>query len=127
MSLEIGVEVASGSDAGVFSHGENAREMEAIEKPFVIAHHATCVGGGLEMSLSCDFRLAADSPGKGAGPGRPITFAFNGGPGSSSLWLHMGVLGPKRVVVSDPTPTPVVGTQDTHTLTIDPPQPAQTP
>jgi carboxypeptidase C (cathepsin A) len=37
---------------------------------------------------------------------RPILFAFNGGPGSSSLWLHMGVLGPKRVVVSDPTPTP---------------------
>jgi len=37
---------------------------------------------------------------------RPVTFAFNGGPGSSSLWLHMGVLGPKRVVVSDPTPTP---------------------
>lgn len=36
-------------------------EMEAIEKPFVIAHHATCVGGGLEMSLSCDFRLAAKS------------------------------------------------------------------
>jgi carboxypeptidase C (cathepsin A) len=37
---------------------------------------------------------------------RPILFAFNGGPGSSSLWLHMGVLGPKRVVVSDPGPTP---------------------
>lgn len=28
---------------------------------------------------------------------RPITFAFNGGPGSSSVWLHMGALGPKRV------------------------------
>jgi len=28
---------------------------------------------------------------------RPITFAFNGGPGSSSVWLHMGLLGPKRV------------------------------
>ena len=40
------------------------------------------------------------------GGARPVTFAFNGGPGSSSLWLHMGVLGPKRVVVSDPTPTP---------------------
>jgi carboxypeptidase C (cathepsin A) len=37
---------------------------------------------------------------------RPITFAFNGGPGSSSLWLHMGVLGPRRVLVSDPKPTP---------------------
>jgi carboxypeptidase C (cathepsin A) len=33
-------------------------------------------------------------------------FAYNGGPGSSSYWLHMGVLGPKRVVVSDPVSTP---------------------
>ena len=36
-------------------------EMEHIEKPIVVAHHAACVGGGLEMSLSCDFRLAAKS------------------------------------------------------------------
>lgn len=33
---------------------------------------------------------------------RPIVFAYNGGPGSSSFWLHMGVLGPKRIVVNDP-------------------------
>ncbi|WP_404313083.1 peptidase S10 [Agrococcus terreus] len=32
---------------------------------------------------------------------RPVTFAFNGGPGSASVWLHMGVLGPKRVVMGD--------------------------
>jgi len=32
---------------------------------------------------------------------RPITFAFNGGPGSASIWLHMGALGPRRVVVND--------------------------
>lgn len=32
---------------------------------------------------------------------RPLTFAFNGGPGSSSVWLHMGTLGPKRVVMDD--------------------------
>lgn len=32
---------------------------------------------------------------------RPITFSFNGGPGSSSVWLHMGVLGPRRVVLND--------------------------
>jgi carboxypeptidase C (cathepsin A) len=37
---------------------------------------------------------------------RPVLFAFNGGPGSSSIWLHMGALGPRRVVVSDPGPTP---------------------
>jgi enoyl-CoA hydratase len=36
-------------------------EMEGIEKPIVVAHHARCVGGSLEMSLSCDFRLAAKS------------------------------------------------------------------
>jgi enoyl-CoA hydratase/carnithine racemase len=36
-------------------------EMEHIEKPFVSAIHAPCVGGGLELSLSCDFRLAAKS------------------------------------------------------------------
>ncbi|HVS37972.1 MAG TPA: hypothetical protein VMS17_20600 [Gemmataceae bacterium] len=32
---------------------------------------------------------------------RPITFAFNGGPGSSSVWLHLGAFGPKRVVLGD--------------------------
>lgn len=32
---------------------------------------------------------------------RPLTFSFNGGPGSSSVWLHMGVLGPRRVVLTD--------------------------
>lgn len=37
---------------------------------------------------------------------RPIMFAFNGGPGWSSLWLQMGWLGPKRVSVSDLRPTP---------------------
>ncbi len=39
---------------------------------------------------------------KPAGPGaRPVTFAFNGGPGSSSVWLHLGLLGPRRVVMGD--------------------------
>ncbi|KCZ47588.1 MULTISPECIES: S10 family peptidase [unclassified Hyphomonas] len=35
-----------------------------------------------------------------AGSDRPVTFVFNGGPGSASVWLHLGLLGPKRVVVA---------------------------
>ncbi len=37
---------------------------------------------------------------------RPITFAYNGGPGSSSIWLHMGALGPRRIVTTDAAATP---------------------
>ncbi|WHZ18945.1 MAG: Carboxypeptidase-related protein [Rhodanobacteraceae bacterium] len=37
---------------------------------------------------------------------RPVTFIYNGGPGSSTVWLHMGAWGPKRVVTSDDTHTP---------------------
>jgi carboxypeptidase C (cathepsin A) len=36
---------------------------------------------------------------EGRDPNRPVTFLFNGGPGSGSLWLHMGAFGPKRVVI----------------------------
>ncbi|MBK6759909.1 MAG: peptidase S10 [Ignavibacteria bacterium] len=32
---------------------------------------------------------------------RPVTISFNGGPGSSSVWLHLGVLGPRRVAMND--------------------------
>jgi carboxypeptidase C (cathepsin A) len=36
---------------------------------------------------------------EGDDPARPVTFMFNGGPGSASLWLHMGVMGPRRIVL----------------------------
>jgi carboxypeptidase C (cathepsin A) len=39
---------------------------------------------------------------EGAQPGtRPVIFAFNGGPGSASVWLHLGLLGPRRVLMGD--------------------------
>ncbi|HWA31176.1 MAG TPA: hypothetical protein VG867_08755 [Rhizomicrobium sp.] len=44
---------------------------------------------------------------KGADPSkRPITFVYNGGPGSATVWLHMGAWGPKRIVTADDTHTP---------------------
>src|SRR5580698_4222140 len=37
---------------------------------------------------------------------RPITFIYNGGPGSSTVWLHMGAFGPKRVLTADSSHSP---------------------
>jgi carboxypeptidase C (cathepsin A) len=37
---------------------------------------------------------------------RPVTFLFNGGPGSSTVWLHMGAFGPRRVITADNSHTP---------------------
>lgn len=50
---------------------------------------------------------------------RPVTFVFNGGPGSSSLWLHLGVLGPRVVDAGEPdrpTPPPYALLDNPHTL-----------
>ena len=51
---------------------------------------------------------------------RPITFSFNGGPGSSSVWLHLGLLGPRRVRVTDadnqPIPPPYRLEDNLHSL-----------
>lgn len=48
---------------------------------------------------------------------RPITYTFNGGPGSSSVWLHMGALGPKRIKMNaDGTPTSVPYTVEDNDL-----------
>ena len=49
----------------------------------------------------------------GSGPERPVTFVFNGGPGASSAYLHVGALGPRRVAFTDrgaplPPPTALV-------------------
>ena len=40
------------------------------------------------------------------GAARPVTFLYNGGPGSSTMWLHMGAFGPRRVVTSTDAHTP---------------------
>ncbi len=62
---------------------------------------------------------------------RPVCFAFNGGPGSSSVWLHLGALGPKRMAINDdgsmpPPPYALVDNPDTwfdlfDLVFIDPP------
>ena len=58
----------------------------------------------------------------GSDPGtRPVTIAFNGGPGSSSVWLHLGLFGPRRVVMGDAgalTPPPWGLTDNAESLLV---------
>jgi len=80
----------------------------------VVTHHQITVNGALLKYTATTGRLPLKRPdGKieaemffvaytldGQDPAkRPLTFAFNGGPGSSTIWLHMGALGPKRVMM----------------------------
>ena len=52
---------------------------------------------------------------------RPVTFCFNGGPGSSSVWLHLGALGPRRVKLNDDgtMPPPPFGLTDNEFSILD--------
>lgn len=65
------------------------------------------------------FSVVYTNEGIGNRANRPITFCFNGGPGSSSVWLHIGAFGPKRIVIPDdatqPRP-PYALTDNIHTL-----------
>lgn len=110
-----------------------AAKPEAEPKPErSVTHHSIQTGGSpLAYTATAGTFILRDSKGEpwarmgytaytkdGADVNsRPITFAFNGGPGSSSIWLHMGVLGPKRVVVPNaefalPAPYRVVDNED---------------
>jgi carboxypeptidase C (cathepsin A) len=52
------------------------------------------------------FKDAGGGKGAEAKGSRPVTFIFNGGPGSASFWLHMGAFGPRRIVTSTDAHTP---------------------
>lgn len=51
------------------------------------------------------FYVAYVKDGEKGQTNRPVTFLYNGGPGSSTLWLHMGAFGPQRIVTADHTHT----------------------
>ena len=90
------------------------------EKPPVVTHHQITLGGKpVAYTATAGYLPMKDENGKlkanvffvaytkdGASSKRPITYAFNGGPGSSSVWLHLGAIGPKRVVLTDEGWTP---------------------
>jgi len=74
------------------------------------AVHYTATAGTLQIKddeekvIGVMFYVAYTEDGVAAGS-RPVTFLYNGGPGSASLWLHMGSVGPVRVVTESPKAT----------------------
>jgi carboxypeptidase C (cathepsin A) len=82
----------------------------AEEKPVITHHKITLAGKALAYTATTGFLPIKDEQGHieanmfyvaytsdNSAPKRPLTFAFNGGPGSATIWLHMGCFGPKRV------------------------------
>ena len=88
-----------------------------FEARSVTSHTATIDGRKLAYTATAGTLTIRDDDGKptaslfyvayttGNGDARPVTFLYNGGPGSSSMWLHMGSLGPVRVRTDSPQPT----------------------
>lgn len=102
---------------------ESAKEKDSTkaasggEPQLSVTQHQITVGGKvLRYKVTAGYMLMRDESGKakanifftaytredaGDVSKRPVLFSFNGGPGSASLWLHLGVIGPRRVLMGD--------------------------
>ncbi len=113
-----------------------AKKTPAFAKEKSVVTHHTVTVGGHEIAYTATagtlvlkkeddtpqaavFFVAYTKDGVEDVRSRPVTFAFNGGPGSSSVWLHLGVLGPRRVLMEDdgsPLPPPYRLVDNAYTL-----------
>ncbi|HKW80353.1 MAG TPA: peptidase S10 [Casimicrobiaceae bacterium] len=115
-------------DPVMYSNSPAASLATAAEVAAVTHHQLTVNGTALNYTATAGHLTAHDLTSgmpeasffyvaytlDGANPAtRPVTFFYNGGPGSSTVWLHLGSFGPKRLVTGDPatsapTPFPLV-------------------
>ncbi len=92
--------------------GDAEKDKAPKEEPPIVTHHEIHVGGKiLRYTATTGFMpIRNEESGEieaniffmaytldGAAPKRPLMFSFNGGPGSASIWLHLGAIGPRRV------------------------------
>lgn len=96
--------------------GEAAKRPDEEEPPVVTRHEIVVGGASLRYTVTTGllpikndagetearlFFMAYTRDDAGGAAQRPLMFSFNGGPGSSSVWLHLGALGPKRVPMGE--------------------------
>ena len=101
-------------DSAEATDKDKDEHYDVTEAPPVITHHQIAVNGKTlsytatagrlpikrgDGKIEAEMFFVAYTLDGQDGGRRPLTFAFNGGPGSASVWLHMGALGPKRVVL----------------------------
>src|SRR5437899_2411375 len=114
--------------------GAGAVSAAPIDETPAVTHHEITVGGktlrytatAAQMPINAAsgeneahiFYVAYTLDGVADLSRRPLTFAFNGGPGAASIWVHMGAMGPRKVLLLDngdmpPPPFRVVDNPDT--------------
>lgn len=105
--------------------GTSPEAQFSPQEETMVTHHTVSIGGkGYKYTATVGTLLLKEEEGKPRASvfyiaytldgvtdksRRPLTFSFNGGPGSSSVWLHLGVLGPRRVEMDEegfPLPPP---------------------
>ncbi|MBV9438756.1 MAG: peptidase S10 [Candidatus Eremiobacteraeota bacterium] len=107
--------------ASAAPRGSSAFAAGAAERPIVTHHRIRLAGREVAYAATAGIASVRGADGKptttmsyimyareGADTGdrRPVSFIYNGGPGSSTIWLHMGAFGPRRVVTANGSPTP---------------------
>jgi carboxypeptidase C (cathepsin A) len=102
---------------GAKAEGGRAEAAKPLEDKLVVTHHKVRIGGQ-EVAYTATagtlvlreedgkakaslFFIAYTRDGVKDPARRPIAFTYNGGPGSSSVWLHLGAFGPRRVLMDD--------------------------
>lgn len=118
---------------------EKPTDPTEMDTPVVTHHQITVAGKPLKYTATAGmmplkaasgdvdariFYIAYTLDGPAGSPKRPLLFAFNGGPGSASVWLHLGTIGPRRVKMMDdghmpPPPFELVDNESTWLLKAD--------
>ena len=108
------------SDPAAYSSSANA-SLTTPNELTAVSHHTLMVGGSTLNYTATVGHMTALAQGSGAAEAsffyvaytldgadlntRPVTFFYNGGPGSATVWLHLGSFGPRRLAVSAPSTT----------------------
>lgn len=123
MTFAIAVPLLWAQAYGAAQPAATAGAAMIVPKPeFAVTHHSIRLGGetirftatagslvlhnGKQQPTATMFFVAFTQDGISDESSRPVTFLYNGGPGSSSIWLELGALGPVRVVTTNASQTP---------------------